>query len=228
MDFCRSESGELQGCDAAFWQDGNTGRDALAAVGLLGKVGGGAAGFDFTKLDAGGQPLVIQDQSWSEEGSEAQGSRWRCVRDNHTNLVWEVKSDRPEDLHYRGFDYRWHNPDPDQNGGSSGTPGTDLCAGALCDTDAYLQAVNQEAICGSDKWRLPRVNELLSLVHSGRRDLSIDVDYFPNTQPSHYWSTQSYAPVRDNAWYVYFSDGSPSNTIKSTPMFLRLVHAVED
>lgn len=224
VNYCRNEFGEPQNCDEADWQDGNTGRDALAEQGLLGKVGAGAAGFDFTKLSADGQPLAIQNQPWRDGGSEADGSQWRCVRDNHTQLVWEVKSDNPDALHYAGFDYTWHNPDPAQNGGFEGYPGAEYCAESLCDTTAYVASVNEQRICGISEWRLPTVNELLSLVHSSRQDLAIDVDYFPNTQPSHYWSSQAYAPYKSHAWYVYFSDGSPSNTLKSTPMFLRLVH----
>ncbi len=53
-------------------QDGRFGRDAQA--------GAGEAGFDFTKLDASGDPL------------EADASAWSCVRDNVTGLIWEVKT----------------------------------------------------------------------------------------------------------------------------------------
>ena len=55
-------------------QDARFGRDAKAKVGTLNKIGGGVAGFDFTALDAGGNPVA--------PGSHA------CVRDNATGLVW--------------------------------------------------------------------------------------------------------------------------------------------
>ena len=61
-------------------QDADVGRDARARAGNLVKVGGGSAGFDFTKLDARGNPLVGSALSWS------------CVRDNVTGLVWEIKT----------------------------------------------------------------------------------------------------------------------------------------
>ena len=39
-------------------QDGDFGRDALARAGQLTKIGGGEAGFDFTKISNSGQPFV--------------------------------------------------------------------------------------------------------------------------------------------------------------------------
>ena len=47
-------------------QDCANGRDAEAAAGTLVKVGGGAAGFDRTKLGADGTPLAIQDADWDD------------------------------------------------------------------------------------------------------------------------------------------------------------------
>jgi hypothetical protein len=65
-------------------QDGRFGRDAMAEAGLLDKIGGGNAGFDFTPLDAAGQPIAIVDGV--PEFAPA------CVRDNVSGLVWEVKT----------------------------------------------------------------------------------------------------------------------------------------
>ena len=59
-------------------QDARFGRDAQAAAGTLVKTGGGAAGFDFTALDAAGQPV--------SPGAHA------CVRDNVTGLVWSTET----------------------------------------------------------------------------------------------------------------------------------------
>jgi hypothetical protein len=65
-------------------QDGRFGRDAMAEAGLLDKIGGGNAGFDFTPLDAAGQPIAIVDGS--PESTPV------CVRDNVSGLLWEVKT----------------------------------------------------------------------------------------------------------------------------------------
>lgn len=65
-------------------QDGRFGRDAMAGAGLLDKVGGGEAGFDFTPLDAAGQPIPIVDG--------VPESTPVCVRDNVSGLIWEGKT----------------------------------------------------------------------------------------------------------------------------------------
>ena len=59
-------------------QDARFGRDAAAAAGQLTKVGGGAAGFDFTALDANGNA--------TSPGSHV------CVHDNVTNLIWSTET----------------------------------------------------------------------------------------------------------------------------------------
>ncbi|MDZ7621733.1 MAG: hypothetical protein U5O69_04740 [Candidatus Competibacteraceae bacterium] len=85
-------------------QDGDHGRDALARAGQLQKVGGGKAGLDFTKLDANGNALPASASSWS------------CVRDNHTGLIWEVKTTSGLRGHV-STRYIWYDPDHSTNGG---------------------------------------------------------------------------------------------------------------
>jgi len=63
-------------------QDARFGRDAAAAVGLLTKTGGGAAGFDFTPLDSSGTAITITNGVPASTPS--------CVHDNVTDLTWEV------------------------------------------------------------------------------------------------------------------------------------------
>ena len=80
------------------------GRDALARAGQLQKVGGGEAGFDFTKLDANGNALPASATSWD------------CVRDNVTGLIWEVKT--TSGLRSWSNTYTWYDPNsPDGNPG---------------------------------------------------------------------------------------------------------------
>jgi hypothetical protein len=68
-------------------QDARYGRDAAQAAGLLpAKVGGGAAGFDFTPLDASGNVIALTGTPPVPAATPA------CTRDNVTGLVWEVKT----------------------------------------------------------------------------------------------------------------------------------------
>ncbi|MCC5865372.1 MAG: DUF1566 domain-containing protein [Wenzhouxiangella sp.] len=82
------DEGQLAACSVANTGDGAShprqdarfGRDAQAEAGLLDKVGGGVAGFDFTALDASGDD--------TEPGGH------ECVRDNVTGLVWSAETTR--------------------------------------------------------------------------------------------------------------------------------------
>ena len=98
-------------------QDAETGRDVLAAKGSLTKQGAGIGGFDFTKLDAAGNVMPVQDQQWNDEGNEEEGTRWSCVRDNVTGLMWEIKESDPEHPRYAGHVYRWWLDGEEFNGG---------------------------------------------------------------------------------------------------------------
>ena len=151
-------------------QDGQTGRDVLAATGQLTKVGAGDAGFDFTKISATGQKLPANALTWS------------CVLDNQTGLMWEVKTN-DGGLHDTTKTYTWYNTDATTNGGFEGYENSGN------NTQAFTQAVNAQGLCGYNDWYVPDHDELKSLVNYGKFSPSIDTNYFPNTQSSWYWSS---------------------------------------
>ena len=57
---------------------------------------------------------------------------------------------------------------------------------------------------GYSDWRRPSKKELISIVNYGTYSPSINTTYFPNTNPSGYWSTEP--------WYVSFDSGYASNS----------------
>jgi len=68
-------------------QDARYGRDAAQAAGKLpAKIGGGAASFDFTPLDASGNAIALAGTPSVPAATPA------CTRDNVTGLIWEVKT----------------------------------------------------------------------------------------------------------------------------------------
>lgn len=198
-------------------QDAEVGRDALALSGSLEKVGAGHAGFDFSKLDSSGALLPASATSWS------------CVRDNHTGLVWEVKSSDPESVRFSGHYFSWYSPDMASNGGDSGQQdGTPSCSGGIdCDTYSYVGAVNDSGLCGIAQWRLPRVGELRSIVNFGAIDPVIDPEFFPeeyvDDQNNRYWTSQTNAEYPDDAWKVEFGWGFTASSSKSSSGRVRLV-----
>lgn len=185
-------------------QDARHGRDIAFEEGALAKQGRGAAGFDFSKLGADGQPLAVQDQAWARDaqgfdaGSEAAGTRWSCVRDHVTGLDWEVRTHTPVPaLRDRGWTYSWYSsaqrPDGTANGNNGGEAGGSnrgQCfdrydpdsnpGGLFCDSAGYVEAVNAIGLCGSSDWRMPTRRELESIVHYGTRWPAIDTALFPD------------------------------------------------
>lgn len=185
-------------------QDARYGRDAQAAAGSLTKIGAGAAGFDFTKIANNGTTLAAT----ATLGSAA--AAWACTKDNVTGLIWEVKT-ATAGLRNSAHSYTWYSTDNTSNGGNVGTVGTaTTCSSTLatCDTQSYVAAVNAATLCGASDWRLPSQKELLSVVHAGATNPSIDSLYFPNTATSFvYWTRSTYASNPAYAWVVYFVDG---------------------
>ena len=207
-------------------QDADFGRDAEAREGTLVKLGGGAAGFDFTKLGADGEPLAIQDADWSDAGDETSGTRWSCVRDNRTGLIWEVKVNNPDHLRHQGHTYTWYNSDASVNGGWAGSSNGGICVDeANCDTEKFVAAVNSAGLCGGSDWRMPTAQELLSIVHNGRDNPTIDQDYFPNTPSDWSWSSSPNASSWTRARSVNFDYGRVTDLAKESSRWVRLVRA---
>jgi len=70
---------------------------------------------------------------------------------------------------------------------------------------------------GCSDWRLPTIKELSSIVDSSvpNPGPTINTDYFPNTQPSFYWSSTNSSSSSDEAWRVYFGNGLVDSFEKS-------------
>ena len=180
-------------------QDCHQGRDADTN---LQKTGAGQAGFDFTKLGSDGAQLTIQNGAYSATGTAANGTKWSCVRDNVTGMIWEVKTADNKDS-----TYTWGNR-------------TSLVTAANAENSG-------SGLCGITNWRVPSVNELLSIVNYNNYSPSIDSDYFPNTYGGVFWSEQEVVINNaTNAWLVDFNDGSNiASTAKSNSRRVRLVSA---
>jgi Protein of unknown function (DUF1566) len=66
-------------------QDGRFGRDPGAPA----KVGGGSAGFDFTKVCMDG---TLNCGTAADTGASPASTAWACTKDNVTNLIWSLHS----------------------------------------------------------------------------------------------------------------------------------------
>lgn len=148
-------------------QDCRYGRDPAAAAGVLTKTGAGVKGFDYTKIANNGATLGAGAALGTATAA------WACTKDNITGLTWEVKTATSTDLRYSGHTYTWYSTDGSINGGNAGDTGGNTCSatlpGSLCNTQAYVAAVNAAQLCTYFDWRLPTQRELLTLVDAGVR-----------------------------------------------------------
>jgi Protein of unknown function (DUF1566) len=181
-------------------QDGRFGRDRASPT----KTGGGAAGFDFTKVCFNGAlegatgctGTLVANTTGTASGTP--GTDWACTKDNVTNLIWSLQSGLGDWTTYAR---------------------TTLPGGH-----------NSVTRCGFDSgWRLPTRRELLSIVNRDGRSPSIDDVYFPDTQTNSYWSTDRYRPLPieygELAWFVVFDDGHPNATYTTDTVYVRLVRS---
>lgn len=166
------------GTDVYPAQDAQRGRDASNNDNSDGR-----AGFAFTKLDASGVPLADQSVDYDN-------TPWSCVRDEVTGLTWEVKTN-DGGLQDSSWTYSWYSTRGVRDGGVTGEENNGVCIDdATCDTEKFLQALNDTSLCGQGDWRLPTRGELLSIVDFGAAALPyIDAGYFPNTvSRTDYWT----------------------------------------
>ncbi len=181
-------------------QDGRFGRDRAG----MAKVGGGAAGFDFTKLcwngDAEGAGTctgtLVANTGASASGTPS--TDWACTKDNHTNLIWSLQT-------IPGIN--WNNA----TSTAGGSP---------------IAAHNAATRCGfATDWRVPTRRELLSIVHHGAYSPAIDGAYFPSTVNDRYWTNDFYAPYPASAWVVDFYFGNAVADGKTGTNHVRLVRS---
>lgn len=194
-------------------QDGHYGRDATNNASFDGR-----AGFSFTKIDANGNHLAASAIIWS------------CVRDNVTGLVWEVKTD-DGGLRDKDWTYTWFSQELQILWGGAGTSNGGTCVDLVnCDTEKFMEQVNATELCGFDDWRLPRIDELRSIVDYSvpLPGPAIDIGWFPNTLSSSYWSASPAASLGPKHMrYLSFNRGSYGAGSDSSARRVRLVRGGE-
>lgn len=142
-----------QTCPQNSQEDCNFGRDKTLTPDY--KAGAGQAGFDFTKLDASGNALADQTATGH-----------KCVRDNHTGLVWEVKTNANKATKIYGAK-----------------------EGSKIVISEFVAQINTANLCGKSNWRVPTMVELMSLLDMSKTTNRIDLEYFPNNLNNDaYWT----------------------------------------
>ncbi len=146
----------------------------------------------FTKLDASGNDLP--------DGA----ADWTMVRDNHTGLIWEVKTD-DGGIHDKDNTYTWYDSNPATNGGDAGTPGDGT------DTEDFINALNSQSFGGFSDWRMPTIAEIRSIFNYANWSPSVDTTYFKNCQTypgAWHWTSTTHANTPSQVWEAGFVSGS--------------------
>lgn len=175
----------------------------------------GHAGFSFTKLDANGVPLADQSVDYAI-------TPWSCVKDNVTGLIWEVKNEIANDIHHKDNIYKW--------GGITaiGLGHKEAQGTYYNDWDVLVNSSNTQMLCGYSNWRVPTVAELSSIINKGTFFPAIDVNYFPNTTSTRFWSsspTVGYPSSPSSAWYIYSGKGDVYSGFRDEYGRVRLVRS---
>lgn len=158
----------------------------------------------YIKMDAQGNYLPNSATSWV------------MVRDNVTGLIWESKTDDGS-VHDKDNTYTWYDSNPETNGGDAGTPGDGT------DTEDFINALNTSNYGGYSDWRMPTIKELSYITKRGTYNPAINIDYFPYTVSSAYWSSTVVMYISNCAWRVNFIYGGIDSYYKSNSHYVRAV-----
>jgi hypothetical protein len=87
------------------------------------------------------------------------------------------------------------------------------------DAAAHCQALD---LAGGG-WRLPRLNELRSIVDFTHDAPAAEPLIFPDTPSENFWTASASAHTPGSAWYVYFGDGFAGYNVTSSTYRVRCV-----
>lgn len=140
-----------------------------------------------------------------------------CVLDDKSQLLWEVKSSN-KGLQNAHNTYTWFN-------GKTGVENGDYSQHCNfiknCNTQAFINALNQQQLCQKNTWRLPSDAELKTLLRYGDNEPLIDTQYFPNTRAQFYWTAEDLD--KNIAIDVPFFYGGSQGSDKSFDAHIRAV-----
>ena len=166
---------------------------------------------DFVKLSSEGEILDFESSNWS------------CVLDQKTSLIWEVKGET-EGVQYTMNTYTWFDGD---TGRKNNMYSKNCYWGEGCNTQSFVDDINEAQLCTYTNWRLPTRDELKTIINYYGDDILIDLDFFPNTQKETYWTSMTAKDNRSLAYEIPFFFGGSIVREKSLDTYIRLVRSAD-
>jgi hypothetical protein len=102
-------------------------------------------------------------------------------------------------------------------------------SGAGCNNGSQTDWTNSISFChgltfaGHSDWRLPNVNELFSIINHSLSYPAVDTTFFPNTQPSYYWTSTTGSGGTTFAETIYLYNGQMNYDYKTSAHYVRPV-----
>jgi len=102
------------------------------------------------------------------------------------------------------------------------------CAGqsltyTWADSLPVIDDLNAKKMAGRSDWRLPKVEELMSIVESRCFKPAINLDVFPYSPESAFWTDSSIEGFQPRVWVVHFLNGKQYIANKKQDWRIRLV-----
>lgn len=173
--------------------------------------------FDLSKVDPQGVVVDVDALEWS------------CIMDNKTQLMWEVKSAVGSGtINDASYIYSWFKSNSANFSGHGVTGNLGICADSLhCDTEKFVEVMNQGSWCSYRDWRLPTRLELQSIINYSQAIPAVEIQFFPYAQNRYYWTADIDIDDLDSAWMVNFLYGNIQNNLTSIARAVRLVRSGE-
>jgi hypothetical protein len=146
-------------------------------------------------------PLTRPDSRYTDHGDGT-------VTDRVTGLMWDQCP--------------WGRSGNDCTTGSAGTFDWQAALGVAETANAMGDGAGYK---GYNDWRLPNIQELMSLVEAACYDPAINENYFPATESVTYRSSSPFASFASGAWLVNFNGGRDFWGDKDYAVRVRLVRA---
>jgi hypothetical protein len=143
--------------------------------------------------------------------------------DQKTSLIWEVKGEA-EGVQYTMNTYTWFDGD---TGRKNNMYSKNCYWGEGCNTQSFVDDINEAQLCTYTNWRLPTRDELKTIINYYGDDILIDLDFFPNAQKETYWTSMT---AKDNpalAYEIPFFYGGSIVREKSLDTYIRLVRSAD-